>query len=355
MGLGDLVGQRVALRLLSNALAYGRIANAYLFAGPAGAGKKWAALAFAKALNCQDVIPGSGAFQDACGRCRHCRLMDARAHPDLTWVIKEGQSIKIEQLQRAREEAWVSPSLGRFRIIVVPDAETMTAEAANCLLKTLEEPPASTVLLLTAPDPAAVMSTIVSRCQVVPFRPASAADIQAFLSARGYGDEVAGRAAICSGGILRVALERAQAQVHQEGAPDDEESLVDEVLALASPVGGESSLLLRKLRALACAEKILQGYSGASEISDVLQRICLRLRTRLAGAAGRRRPERLPTEVYVRAMELLSATSSAIGRNANPRIGVVVAMLRLAGTGWDTPRSEGGDVWLLPSGYVSSP
>lgn len=352
MGLRDLLGQPVALKLLSNALAYGRIANAYLFAGPGGVGKKWAALAFAKALNCQDVSPGSGVFQDACDRCRHCKLMDARAHPDLTWVIKEGQSIKMEQLQRVREEAWLSPSLGRFRIIVVPDAETMTAEAANCLLKTLEEPPASTVLLLTAPEPAAVMSTIVSRCQVVPFRPAPVADIQAFLTARGYGEEVARRAAMYSGGILQVALEWAQAHVHQEGARGDEESLVDEILALASPVDPESSLL-RKLRALACAEKILQGHSGASEISDFLQRICLRLRTRLAGGVERR-PERLPAEVYVRAMDLLSATSSAIRRNANPKIGVVVAMLRLAGTGRDTSGLEDDDVWLLPSGYVSS-
>lgn len=167
MALADLFAQEQAVDRLIRANAAGRVAHAYLFTGPAGVGKTDAALAFARALNCRD---GSG---DACECCPSCRKAAAGAHPDIHLVAPAGSTLKIEQMRELQKTAWLSPLEGRYKAFIVRDADRMTPEAANSLLKILEEPPGQAVFILVSSAPYALLPTIVSRCQQVPFFPAS--------------------------------------------------------------------------------------------------------------------------------------------------------------------------------------
>ncbi|MCS5696866.1 DNA polymerase III subunit delta' [Desulfofundulus thermocisternus] len=166
MKLADLTGHEEIIRALRRAVEQNRASHAYLFAGPEGVGKTTTALAFGAALLCRNPEQG-----DACGRCRDCRQVAARNHPDLHRLVPEGASIKIGQVREVLRLITLSPFQGQRQVFVVEQSDLMTREAANCLLKTLEEPPAGTVLILISDRPHALLPTIISRCQVLTFQP----------------------------------------------------------------------------------------------------------------------------------------------------------------------------------------
>lgn len=184
MGLDGISGQPRAVALLRRALESNRVAHAYAFVGPAGAGRMTTALAFAQALLC----PARG-----CGACPACRLAAARQHPDLHVLAptppetnpRGARALRIGAIRELEHEASLRPVMGRRKVFVLDEAERMTGEAPQAFLKTLEEPPASTVMILILPRPRALPATVVSRCQVVRFAPrgddaAAAARAQAF-------------------------------------------------------------------------------------------------------------------------------------------------------------------------------
>ncbi len=162
-----LIGHDKAKRLLRRAVRCGRVAHAYLFSGPAGVGKKRAALTLIAWLNCR-----TPQGEDACGECSSCKKLAAGTHPDCTLIDPEdGAAIKIDQIRQLQKDLAFPPNEGRIRAAVLVDIGRLGVAAANSLLKTLEEPPDSTVLVLTAEEGAPVLDTIVSRCQVIPFTP----------------------------------------------------------------------------------------------------------------------------------------------------------------------------------------
>lgn len=163
-------GQPQAVDFLKRAAAQSRVAHAYLFSGPEGVGKRTTALAFAQALNCLEPKAG-----DACGTCAACRKIAARSHPDVMWLEPEGQAFKIEQVREVlqRNLRW-KPLEGRTRVFALDQADALTAEAANSLLKVLEEPPEAVVIVLITSQPFALLPTIRSRCQEIRFRPLDA-------------------------------------------------------------------------------------------------------------------------------------------------------------------------------------
>jgi DNA polymerase-3 subunit delta' len=163
-GFRALIGQKKAKELLRRAGSRGRLSHAYLFRGPAGVGKKRAALAFAAAINC--LHPAEG---DACGTCTSCRKFASGNHPDYTIVLPDGAAIKINQIRALKQALTFPPLEARCRVVLLADIHTMRREAANSVLKTLEEPPADTVLILTGDEASGILPTIVSRCQVIPF------------------------------------------------------------------------------------------------------------------------------------------------------------------------------------------
>lgn len=165
----DVAGQDKAKRMLRLAFGRHKICHAYMFQGPSGVGKKMTARAFASFLLCQ----GAGDREDSCGQCPSCRKMASGNHPDFLAIKADGVQIKIDQIRALKKELSYSPVEGGWRVVLLADVHlTMArAEVANSLLKTLEEPPAQTVFILTAVEAAGILPTIISRCQVVPFYP----------------------------------------------------------------------------------------------------------------------------------------------------------------------------------------
>jgi DNA polymerase-3 subunit delta' len=177
-------GHEWAQRLLQASVLSGRSSHAYLFTGPDQVGKTTLALAFAQALTCTSPQPGPGL--GACGRCRACRLAAEGGHPDHRLVEAQGGQLKIEQVRDLIREAALSPIEGRYKIFILPGFDRANANAANALLKTLEEPTDSTRLLLTSSQAAGLLPTITSRCQTLNLRPLPATVIAAALQA-GWG------------------------------------------------------------------------------------------------------------------------------------------------------------------------
>ena len=166
--LGQIRGQPRVVELLRRAMAQDRVPHAYLFTGPAGAGKYTTALALAAAMNCEQA-PGEG-----CGACPICERIAGGLHPDVQTLERQGpsQTIPIEVIRKH-----VIPSLGlppheaRARLFLIEEATSLLDPAANALLKTLEEPPARTHFVLCTGSPGELLPTIRSRCQRILFQP----------------------------------------------------------------------------------------------------------------------------------------------------------------------------------------
>ncbi|MFQ5856626.1 MAG: DNA polymerase III subunit delta' [Anaerolineae bacterium] len=175
--MDEIVGHETAVQQLRNAALAGRPAHAYLFTGPPAIGKRTLAAAFARMLNCTDNDP-------PCGACRACRLIAHGRHPDVRTIEADNEVIKIDQIRDLQHDAALAPVEARWRVFLLPNIERSTREAANSLLKTLEEPPAHVVLLLTALDTSALLPTVVSRCRVIPLRLLAIDQVQAALEDR---------------------------------------------------------------------------------------------------------------------------------------------------------------------------
>jgi DNA polymerase-3 subunit delta' len=208
-------GQSRAVEYLRQSAAAGRLAHALLFAGPSGVGKGLTARLLAKALFCER---SSDSQLDACGECRSCRLMEAGNHPDFLTVSCPGgkSELPIELLvgsldNRGREgfchDLSLRPMAASRRVAVIDDADRMSTESANAILKTLEEPPAYAIIILLAADLGKILPTIRSRCQTVRFNPLSPSDVADLVLAQEWSEsrDEAQAAAALSGGSLTVA------------------------------------------------------------------------------------------------------------------------------------------------------
>jgi DNA polymerase-3 subunit delta' len=295
MRFGEIFGQKPAIDLLRRALRSGRLPHALLFHGPEGVGKGTTARALASALLCQENA------DDACGRCEACLKMRHRSHPDLLVVrrlsskIKEagpmddapepragekGSSelssvIRIFQIRQLAEHATYAPREGRFRVFIIDPADRMNQESQNALLKTLEEPPSDSILILVASRPHLLLPTVRSRCLAVGFSPLPADELAALLERTGVPeDEAMPRAALSEGRpgrALELDLDSLRAQRDRlmtaltslAGAPD----AVAELPALAADLAGKDEASF--LEGLSMLESLLRdaarSVAGGSE------------------------------------------------------------------------------------------
>jgi DNA polymerase-3 subunit delta' len=196
----QLLGQPFATRVLASALQSGRPASAYLFSGPSGCGKKTAAMALASALFCLEA-PGLG-----CGNCSSCRRVAGNKHPDYFVVEPQGSSLKVEQVRDLLKEASMRPFEAPRRVMVLDQAELLSMEAANALLKVLEEPNAALVFVLVTTRIAKILPTIASRCQALRFGPLPDKVLRGLLVSRlGLDEKAAQSLAGLSGGSFSLA------------------------------------------------------------------------------------------------------------------------------------------------------
>nr|WP_208383031.1 DNA polymerase III subunit delta' [Modestobacter marinus] len=221
----DVVGQPAVVAELQAAVAQpGAMTHAWLFTGPPGSGRSVAARAFAAALQC----PAGGD-----GTCHACRTVLAGSHSDVHRVVPEGLSIGVAEVRQIVRTAGRAPSQGRWQIVVVEDADRMTEQASNTVLKMLEEPPPRTVFLLCAPSlhPDDVPVTIRSRCRVVALRaPRVEAVTEVLVRRDGIDPALAAWSAAAAGGHVG----RARHLARDESARLARKAVLDIPLSLVS-------------------------------------------------------------------------------------------------------------------------
>jgi DNA polymerase-3 subunit delta' len=203
MPFSDVLEQKAAKKVLLRQIAQERVSHAYLFVGPEGTGKTTVALSLAQALNCLDNKP------EGCGACTSCTKIARFTHPDvrllfavpskvseedyrqllndradnpiLELTFAKKSSISIAHMREIKEEISLGLFEGTWKTVIIREAEQMTLEAANSLLKVLEEPRERTTLILTSCRPQALLPTVRSRCQTVRFLPLSASSVKEIL------------------------------------------------------------------------------------------------------------------------------------------------------------------------------
>ena len=197
----DIIGHRETVRALESALAAENFPHALILAGPDGVGKTTVALEVAKRLNCIGAEP-------PCGECVHCRQIVAASHPDVSLIERpEGkENIAIAQVRVLREAASLRPFQGRWKVYIIAGAESLTPQAADALLKTLEEPQPQVILILTTTDSNALPATVRSRCRAVLMHPVLEDDVREALEHRGVDRADAKRIARLARGNVGWAL-----------------------------------------------------------------------------------------------------------------------------------------------------
>lgn len=250
-----LVGQHAVKTALSNALASGRIAHAYLFTGPRGTGKTSTARILAKALNCD-----KGPTAHPCGECLNCERIAAGASMDVI-EIDAASNRGIDEIKSLRDQTAYSPVNGRYKVFIIDEVHMLSTEAFNALLKTLEEPPAHVIFILATTDPHKIPATIHSRCQRFDFRRVTVEEITDHLAM------VAEKSGINAD---REALRLIAIQ--SEGGMRDALSLLDQCGVMAQQITAET---VREVLGIVGRETLRQlvGAIGKQDLSATLAKL----------------------------------------------------------------------------------
>ena len=334
----ELIDQERPRRILSRILASGNIPNAFLLTGIDGVGKRTTALWFARAANCteqprqQEPAANCTAPPVPCEACRTCRNIQAGVHPDVTVISPEGEVIKIGRIRELIQKIAFRPHQARLRVIIITDAQAMNREAANALLKVLEEPPPQTVFFLTTGQSEDLLPTVVSRCQAVRFNPAAAEHIAAFLREHhGISESVAGVAAIAANGSVGRALALVDDSETARHLARRREWLAEEIGRLPGRSLGQvlavAERLARDKRHLKPSLEMIGSYLRDMLISRYCpDRILNRDRTDQILLLGQ---ETSPAVLAAR-LEAVAEAEAALARNANQRLALEVMAMKLA-------------------------
>jgi DNA polymerase-3 subunit delta' len=166
MAFKNLAKPPQGVQLLQRSLARGRLGHAYLFSGDSLADLELPARTLAKTLNCQNPVVTNGAATDCCDECLSCRKIDNETHADIHWTRPESKSriVTVDQMRDLMQQIQLKPTEAEHKVAIITAADRLNTQAANAFLKTLEEPPARSVLILLSTEPQRIMETILSRC-----------------------------------------------------------------------------------------------------------------------------------------------------------------------------------------------
>ena len=202
----NLIGHTATIAYLKKNIAEEKFPHAVIFSGAEGVGKRLAAEICAATLLCENPVDGN-----PCGECENCRLVMARSHPDFyvveAEITKTARNIKIGQIRAMQNEAALRPINSSRRVIIIDGAELMNNAAANCLLKTIEEPPSQTIFILLTASRSNLLMTIRSRCMTVHFDKLTPVQIRDALTAQGVDLQEAERLSVIADGSLGRALQ----------------------------------------------------------------------------------------------------------------------------------------------------
>ena len=199
MALRDIIGQPAAVTCLTRLAARERVPHALLFHGPDGCGKHTTALALASAVNCQAHVDG-----DACGVCAVCGRIARGIDVDVRTFEPTRNEFRREQASQLRDEAFLSPNASKKKFLILDAAHHITPEAANLLLKVLEEPPDTTVFILLTDNPHLILPTIKSRSMQIPFRPLSEPEAAQALGGAVSGEKLKLLYAVSGGNLSKI-------------------------------------------------------------------------------------------------------------------------------------------------------
>lgn len=321
MAFSDIYGHEKQILVLQQAMRRNRIPHAYLFYGMPGIGKRSIAFVFAKALNCEVCQ------DDACDRCISCRKADHRNHPDLRIIEPAGQSIRIAEVRELQEQMMFKPLDGKRRIFIVDEAEKMNGAAANALLKTLEEPTPSNILILIASRPYLLPLTILSRCQPLRFSPLNRETVGRYLQERcAISPETARLLAASSGGSIGRAMEmndedylalrnQVLEQVMERGAPI-------RIFSMAAAFGQDRKGILQRLDVMKICFRDALVYKETGSAHDLFNQDRVPEILSLAGG--------LSVKDLLRNIRTVERAYRAIDQNANKSLTLETMMFRLA-------------------------
>lgn len=175
----SIIGHEQIKQHLQTAIEQKKVSHAYILNGEQGMGKKLIAAVFAETLQCEDkgINP--------CGLCKSCIQAESKNHPDIRWITHEKYSIGVDDIRtQINNDIGIKPYSGPYKIYIIPDAEKMTEQAQNALLKTIEEPPEYAVILLLTDNVDYMLQTILSRCVILNLKPVKQATIEKYLMER---------------------------------------------------------------------------------------------------------------------------------------------------------------------------
>jgi DNA polymerase III subunit delta' len=321
MTFGEIYGHGRQIAILKSAMAKDRVAHAYLFYGMEGIGKRTAAAVFARALNC-------GAKDPPCDTCPSCRKAEHKNHSDIVTIEAQGQFIKIGAVKELQEQMTFQPSEGRRRVFIMPEADRMNASAANALLKTLEEPSAWNILLLTTARPHALPMTILSRCQHLRFSPLAHEEVERYLRKKEALDaDTAAVVAASAGGSIGRALEmnRDDYLTLRNGildylSSDDPDDLLHR-LAFAGRFGTEREEILERLRILTTCFRDALVFRETREAERLIFQDRIGVIRAIAG--------RLSGCDLLHNMAAIEAAAVAIDKNANKTLTLETMAIKL--------------------------
>jgi DNA polymerase III subunit delta' len=166
MAFKNFPRQTQGIQMLQRSMARGRLGHAYLFAGHSLEELESLARTLAKTLNCQNPVKPNGAAVDCCDECPSCRKIGNDSHADIHWTRPESKSriVTVDQLRELMREIQLKPTEAKHKVAIIAAADRLNTQAANAFLKTLEEPPANSVLILLSAEPQRIIETILSRC-----------------------------------------------------------------------------------------------------------------------------------------------------------------------------------------------